>query len=170
MGRGWKRRKMLRRQHSKPGERRVQLGAKIIFVGLDDIHPPTASDVAATYAGSRECGGGRRLPPTISTPRAVAIRTERAGRRPRRSRPRTVADANCVVVESPRPLPARRCSPTRLPAMRRRRLCIASGCMCRISPPPRGTPANTFCWSPTRRTCSSSTQDKIRADLEYGLP
>jgi membrane protease subunit HflK len=25
------------------------LGAKIIFVGLQDIHPPTASDVAATY-------------------------------------------------------------------------------------------------------------------------
>ena len=26
-----------------------RLGAKIIFVGLQDIHPPTASDVAATY-------------------------------------------------------------------------------------------------------------------------
>jgi regulator of protease activity HflC (stomatin/prohibitin superfamily) len=26
-----------------------QLGAKIIFVGLQDIHPPTASEVAATY-------------------------------------------------------------------------------------------------------------------------
>ena len=26
-----------------------QLGAKIVFVGLQDIHPPTANDVAATY-------------------------------------------------------------------------------------------------------------------------
>jgi hypothetical protein len=48
------------------------LGAKIIFVGLQDIHPPTASDVAATTkklsARSRtarhdfECAASRRHP------------------------------------------------------------------------------------------------------------
>lgn len=28
---------------------RFELGAKIVFVGLEDLHPPTASEVAATY-------------------------------------------------------------------------------------------------------------------------
>jgi membrane protease subunit HflK len=43
------------RIQSASDERR--LGAKIVFVGLQDIHPPTASDVAATYekvAGAEE--------------------------------------------------------------------------------------------------------------------
>jgi regulator of protease activity HflC (stomatin/prohibitin superfamily) len=42
------------------------LGAKIVFVGLEDIHPPTASQVAATY--EKVVGAGRRISHRICWP------------------------------------------------------------------------------------------------------
>jgi regulator of protease activity HflC (stomatin/prohibitin superfamily) len=61
-----------------------QLGAKILFVGLRDIHPPTAGDVAKTYesvVGAEEA----RLA-AILTAEAAAIRTN------------TLADAQAYTV------------------------------------------------------------------------
>jgi membrane protease subunit HflK len=50
-----------------------QLGAKIIFVGLQDIHPPTASDVAATY--EKVVGAEETKLAKILTAQSDAIRT-----------------------------------------------------------------------------------------------
>jgi regulator of protease activity HflC (stomatin/prohibitin superfamily) len=49
------------------------LGAKIIFVGLQDIHPPTASDVAATY--EKVVGAQQTKLAKILDAEAAAIRT-----------------------------------------------------------------------------------------------
>jgi regulator of protease activity HflC (stomatin/prohibitin superfamily) len=49
------------------------LGAKIIFVGLQDIHPPTASDVAATY--EKVVGAQQTKLAKILDAQAAAIRT-----------------------------------------------------------------------------------------------
>jgi modulator of FtsH protease HflK len=49
------------------------LGAKIIFVGLQDIHPPTASDVAATY--EKVVGAEQTKLAKILDAEAAAIRT-----------------------------------------------------------------------------------------------
>src|ERR1035437_1460101 len=49
------------------------LGAKIIFVGLQDIHPPTASDVAATY--EKVVGAEQTKLAKILDAEANAIRT-----------------------------------------------------------------------------------------------
>ena len=49
------------------------LGAKIIFVGLQDIHPPTASDVAATY--EKVVGAEQTKLAKILDAQAAAIRT-----------------------------------------------------------------------------------------------
>ena len=49
------------------------LGAKIIFVGLQDIHPPTASDVAATY--EKVVGAEQSRLAKIYDAEAAAIRT-----------------------------------------------------------------------------------------------
>lgn len=50
-----------------------QLGAKIVFVGLQDIHPPTASDVAATY--EKVVGAEQTRLARILDAEAAAIRT-----------------------------------------------------------------------------------------------
>jgi len=50
-----------------------QLGAKIIFVGLQDIHPPTANEVAATY--EQVVGAQQTKLATILTAESEAIRT-----------------------------------------------------------------------------------------------
>ncbi len=49
------------------------LGAKIIFVGLQDIHPPTASEVAATY--EKVVGAEQTKLAKILDAQAAAIRT-----------------------------------------------------------------------------------------------
>jgi membrane protease subunit HflK len=49
------------------------LGAKIVFVGLQDIHPPTASDVAATY--EKVVGAEQTRLAAILTAESAAIRT-----------------------------------------------------------------------------------------------
>jgi regulator of protease activity HflC (stomatin/prohibitin superfamily) len=49
------------------------LGAKVIFVGLQDIHPPTASDVAATY--EKVVGAEQTKLAKILDAEAAAIRT-----------------------------------------------------------------------------------------------
>ncbi len=49
------------------------LGAKIVFVGLQDIHPPTANDVAATY--EKVVGAEQARLATILTAESAAIRT-----------------------------------------------------------------------------------------------
>jgi membrane protease subunit HflK len=49
------------------------LGARIIFVGLQDIHPPTASDVAATY--EKVVGAEQTKVSMILAAQADAIRT-----------------------------------------------------------------------------------------------
>jgi regulator of protease activity HflC (stomatin/prohibitin superfamily) len=50
-----------------------QLGAKIIFVGLQDIHPPTASEVAATY--EKVVGAEQTAQANILAAKAQAIKT-----------------------------------------------------------------------------------------------
>jgi regulator of protease activity HflC (stomatin/prohibitin superfamily) len=50
-----------------------QLGAKIIFVGLQDIHPPTASEVAATY--EKVVGAQQTLLARVLQAESEAIRT-----------------------------------------------------------------------------------------------
>jgi len=50
-----------------------QLGVKIVFVGLQDIHPPTGSDVAKTY--ENVVGAGQTRLAKILTAEAEAIRT-----------------------------------------------------------------------------------------------
>ena len=50
-----------------------QLGAKIIFVGLQDIHPPTAGEVAATY--EKVVGAEQTRLATILIAESAAIRT-----------------------------------------------------------------------------------------------
>ena len=52
---------------------RRSLGAKIIFVGLQDIHPPTASDVALTY--EKVVGAQQSKLAKILDAEAAAIRT-----------------------------------------------------------------------------------------------
>ncbi len=49
------------------------LGAKIVFVGLQDIHPPTASEVAATY--EKVVGAEQTKLATILVAESAAIRT-----------------------------------------------------------------------------------------------
>jgi regulator of protease activity HflC (stomatin/prohibitin superfamily) len=49
------------------------LGVKIVFVGLQDIHPPTASDVAATY--EKVVGAQQTKLATILNAESAAIRT-----------------------------------------------------------------------------------------------
>jgi len=61
------------------------LGAKIIFVGLQDIHPPTASDVAATYekvVGAEQT----KLAKILDAEAAPSARTRWPTRRRSRSR------------------------------------------------------------------------------------
>ena len=63
------------------------LGAKIIFVGLQDIHPPTASDVASTYekvVGAEQTKLARRF-----TARKPMRSAPTPWPRRRRSQPRT---------------------------------------------------------------------------------
>lgn len=50
-----------------------QLGAKIVFVGLQDIHPPTANEVAATY--EKVAGAQQAAIATNNYAQAYAIRT-----------------------------------------------------------------------------------------------
>jgi membrane protease subunit HflK len=50
-----------------------QLGAKIIFVGLQDIHPPTQNDVAATY--EKVVSAAQEATATNNYAQAYAIRT-----------------------------------------------------------------------------------------------
>jgi len=50
-----------------------QLGAKITFVGLQDIHPPTGSDVAATYERVDSAEQTRQA--TILAAQSVAVQT-----------------------------------------------------------------------------------------------
>jgi regulator of protease activity HflC (stomatin/prohibitin superfamily) len=50
-----------------------QLGAKIVFVGLQDIHPPTGSEVAATY--EKVVGAEQTRLAKILDAEAAAIRT-----------------------------------------------------------------------------------------------
>ena len=50
-----------------------QLGARIVFVGLQDIHPPTANDVAATY--EKVVSAGQLAIATNFFAQAFAIRT-----------------------------------------------------------------------------------------------
>jgi regulator of protease activity HflC (stomatin/prohibitin superfamily) len=50
-----------------------QLGVKIVFVGLQDIHPPTGSDVAKTY--ENVVGAGQTRLAKILEAEAAAIRT-----------------------------------------------------------------------------------------------
>jgi len=61
-----------------------QLGAKIIFVGLQDIHPPTAGEVAATY--EKVVGAEQARLATILIAESAAIRTN------------TLADATAFTV------------------------------------------------------------------------
>jgi modulator of FtsH protease HflK len=49
-----------------------KLGAKIVFVGLQDIHPPTANEVAATY--EKVVGAQQTKLATILTAESAAIR------------------------------------------------------------------------------------------------
>ncbi|HEY2329744.1 MAG TPA: protease modulator HflK [Verrucomicrobiae bacterium] len=50
-----------------------QLGANIVFVGLQDIHPPTASEVAATY--EKVVGAQQTMLAKILDAQSAAIRT-----------------------------------------------------------------------------------------------
>jgi len=50
-----------------------KLGAKIVFVGLQDIHPPTANEVAATY--EKVVGAEQTKLATILNAESAAIRT-----------------------------------------------------------------------------------------------
>jgi membrane protease subunit HflK len=52
-----------------------RLGAKIVFVGLQDIHPPTGSDVAKTY--ENVVGAGETRLAKILEAEAAAIRTNK---------------------------------------------------------------------------------------------
>lgn len=74
-----------------------RLGAKIIFVGLQDIHPPTAKDVAATYekvVGAEETKLARVLDAQSAAIRAYALAGAEA------FTVTNVADANRVRVET----------------------------------------------------------------------
>ncbi|HEX5398045.1 MAG TPA: SPFH domain-containing protein [Verrucomicrobiae bacterium] len=52
---------------------RHQLGVKILFVGLQDIHPPAASDVAATY--EKVVAAGQQMIADMNNAEADAIQT-----------------------------------------------------------------------------------------------
>ncbi len=72
-----------------------RLGAKIVFVGLQDIHPPTASDVAKTY--ENVVGAGETRLAKILDAEAAAIRTN-AMAEAQAFTVTNVADANRVRV------------------------------------------------------------------------
>ena len=72
-----------------------QLGAKIIFVGLQDIHPPTANDVALTY--EKVVGAAEEAVATNNYAQAYAIRTNALAEATAFTLT-NVAEANCVRV------------------------------------------------------------------------
>ncbi len=123
-----------------------KLGAKIIFVGLQDIHPPTT--VAGDY--EKVIGAEQTKFAISNAAQAYAISNSRwPGRR--RSRPRispTLRGCNWKF----RGMRRRRCSPTRFRRSRPRRPFINSASISRRLPTRPRTPANTFCSSRTPRT------------------
>ena len=72
-----------------------QLGVRIVFVGLQDIHPPTGSDVAKTY--ENVVGAGQTRLAKILEAEAAAIRTNRLAEA-QAFTVTNVADANRVRV------------------------------------------------------------------------
>ena len=119
---------------------RHRLGAKIIFVGVQDIHPPVrvAGDYENVVAATQE-----RIAATNNAV-ADAIRTNAlAGAE-------AFADVNQAGHRGPRRnwprLPARGCSPTRSPRMKPRRWSIGSARITRCFPRQPPMRANTSCW------------------------
>ncbi len=73
------------------------LGVKIVFVGLQDIHPPTASDVAATY--EKVVGAEQSRLAAALTAESVAISTT-ANAEARAYTLKNVAEANRLRTET----------------------------------------------------------------------
>jgi regulator of protease activity HflC (stomatin/prohibitin superfamily) len=73
------------------------LGAKIVFVGLQDIHPPTASEVAATY--EKVVGAEQTKLAMILTAESAAISTN-ASAEARAFTLNNVAEANRLRVQT----------------------------------------------------------------------
>jgi regulator of protease activity HflC (stomatin/prohibitin superfamily) len=73
------------------------LGAKIVFVGLQDIHPPTASEVAATY--EKVVGAEQTKLATILVAESAAIMTNSAADA-RAYTLTNIADANRIRLQT----------------------------------------------------------------------
>ncbi len=123
-----------------------QLGAKIIFVGLQDIHPPVM--VAENY--EKVVGAEQTKLAKILDAQAEAIRTNAlAGAQAFTD---VARPERCDSRSNSRRSRGLRYSPTRLLHTKPRRRFIGSAPIFRCSPMPRPTRANTFCSSGIRRT------------------
>ena len=130
----------------KPPPMRASLARKFIFVGLQDIHPPTT--VAGEY--EKVVGAAQEAIATNNSRQSLRHPNEFAGRRRRRSRP-PMPPWRRACRWKPRRSRARRCSPTRSRRSRPRRRSINSARISRPSPKRPRTRGNMFCSSPTRR-------------------
>ncbi len=138
-----------------------QLGVKILFVGLQDIHPPVK--VAADY--EKVVGAEQTKLAKILDAQAGRHPHQCAGGRAGRSPPPTSPSRRDVSSRFRR-WPARHCSQTRSRHLRPRPPFTASAPISRLSPARRPMRANTFCsLTNTQDVVIFDLEDKIRADL-----
>jgi membrane protease subunit HflK len=139
------------------------LGAKIVFVGLQDIHPPTASDVAASY--EKVVGAEETKLATILDAQAAAIRTN-ALADAQAFTITNVADARRVQLVSSRfaeaslftnQIPAFEAAPS----VYRQRLYLES-----FAAATKGARKYVLLVTNTQDVVIFDLEDKIRADLE----
>jgi regulator of protease activity HflC (stomatin/prohibitin superfamily) len=140
------------------------LGAKIIFVGLQDIHPPTASDVAATY--EKVVGAQQERIATNNFAQAEAIRLN-AVSGAQAFTITNVADAKRVQLVSSKfaeaalftnQIPAFEAAPD----VYRQRLYLQS-----FADATAGARKYVLLVTNTQDVVIFDLEDKIRADLEY---
>ena len=140
------------------------LGAKIVFVGLQDIHPPTASDVAATY--EKVVGAEQTRLAKILDAEAAAIRTNALAEAAAFTST-NVADARRITQISSayaraglftNQIPAYKAAPD----VYRQRLYLQS-----FAAATKGARKHVLLTTNTQDVIIMNLEDKVRADLEF---
>ena len=140
------------------------LGAKIVFVGLQDIHPPTASDVAATY--EKVVGAEQTRLAKILDAEAAAIRTNALAEAAAFTAT-NVADARRITQISSayaraglftNQIPAYKAAPS----VYRQRLYLQS-----FAAATKGARKYVLLTTNTQDVIMLNLEDKVRADLEF---
>ncbi|MEY4917263.1 MAG: hypothetical protein RL616_1176 [Verrucomicrobiota bacterium] len=140
------------------------LGAKIVFVGLQDIHPPTASDVAATY--EKVVGAEQTRLAKILDAEAAAIRTNALAEAAAFTAT-NVADARRITQISSayaraglftNQIPAYKAAPS----VYRQRLYLQS-----FAAATKGARKYVLLTTNTQDVIILNLEDKVRADLEF---